>query len=544
MIPSAKEYIENFLMIRTKDGELKHLILNKPQLKYYQAVKEASEQGIPLRFIILKARQMGFSTMTEALIFYFTVFRFNVKSLIVAHDNDSTKNIFFMSKLFYDMLPLNLKPMTKYKNVRELTFENPSQDDRVKAANPGLLSAIKVQTAGKESVGRGDTFNSVHASEYSFWPGDKANILLGILNSVPNNSSSFVVIESTANGYDDFHKLWEDAVNGRSGFIPLFFAWFEDPEYRMDYDGSPLSVEEKDLMARYNLDVNQIQWRRWCIKTNCGNDLNTFRQEYPSCPEEAFILTGNPVFDNEKVLSRLQDVPKGELGSFDYLYDGSSIRAISWQDDSKGYIRIYQKPDKLTPYVISGDTAGEGSDYFAAHVLNNVTGEQVAVLHLAGSDESEFTRQMYCLGKYYNNALIGIEVNFGTYPIKELIRLGYTNQYRREKEDTLKDGLMSKFGWRTTSITRPNLISTLKEVLKTDIDKINDADTLHECLTFVKNDLGRPEAQQGEHDDLVISLGIAYMIRSQQAMNKAEIEPEPDPYDEPYGTDSFLNYGR
>ena len=95
--PKAINYIQKYLFIRTKSGQLKHLLLNESQLKYYNAIIQAQNEGKPLRFIILKARQMGFSTLTEALIFYFTVWHQNVKSLIVAHDSESTQNIFKMA---------------------------------------------------------------------------------------------------------------------------------------------------------------------------------------------------------------------------------------------------------------------------------------------------------------------------------------------------------------------------------------------------------------------------------------------------------------
>jgi len=541
---TVKGYIESFLRIRTKDGNISPLILNEPQQAYYQAVRKAKTEGKPMRFIILKARQMGFSTLTEALIFTFVMWTKNTKALIVAHDMESSNNIFSMSRMFYDYLPNEIKPMVKLSNAKELVFENPSKSEEERKLNQGLRSQIRVATAGSESVGRGNTFNYVHISEYAFWTGRKEDTLVGILQAVPNTPDSLVVIESTAYGFDHFKKLWDDAVNGASGFTPLFFAWWQMETYRMTYDGTPLTKEEEKMKQDFNLDNDQIQWRRWCIRTNCGNDINKFRQEYPSTPQEAFIMSGRPVFDSERILARISEISLREYEKirFDYTYSNEQIRGFEVVDGD--VVKVYKRPIDGHPYVLSMDTAGEGSDFFACHVLDNTSGEQVAVLHYAGSNEIEVTRQVYCLGKWYNDALIGVEVNFGTYPILELQRLGYTNQYRREKVDTLREGTVSKFGWRTTSVTRPNMIAELKDVLDKEIGLINDVGTLNECLMFQKNDDGRPEAIQGEHDDLVMSLAIAYMIRGQQSFVVEQVIEEDDEEETNDGYESFLRFGR
>lgn len=160
---------------------------------------------------------------------------------------------------------------------------------------------------------------------------------------------------------------------------------------------------------------------------------------------------------------------------------------------------------------------GEGSDYFTGHVLDNTTGEQVAVLKQE-YDEITYTRQMYCLGMYYNTALIGIEANYTTYPIQELERLKYPKQFVREKEDTYTKKSVKAYGFKTTTITRPLILAELQTIVKELIELIVDVDTLTEMLVFIKNEKGRPEAQVGYHDDLVMALAIAYYIRTQQDM--------------------------
>lgn len=135
---------------------------------------------------------------------------------------------------------------------------------------------------------------------------------------------------------------------------------------------------------------------------------------------------------------------------------------------------------------------------------------------------------MYCLGLYYNTALIGIEANYTTYPIQELERLKYPKQFVREKEDTYTKKTVKAYGFKTTLITRPLILAELQTIVKEFIDLVVDIDTLKEMLVFIKNEKGRAEAQIGYHDDLIMALAIAYYIRTQQDMivkiNTQELE--------------------
>ena len=229
-------------------------------------------------------------------------------------------------------------------------------------------------------------------------------------------------------------------------------------------------------------------------------------------------VIGKTYFNAEKVSRRIAQLKEPiKVGSFIYDYDGIKISNIKWQNDANGFIKIYEQPKEKYPYVLSGDTSGEGSDYFTGHVLNNTNGKQVAVLRKE-FDADEYTRQMYCLGMYYNNALIGIEANFDTFPIKKLEELGYKKQFIREKEDTYTGKIAKAYGFRTDRITRPLILSELQAIVNDNIELINDKETLEEMLVFVRNEKGRPEAQEGCHDDLVMALAIAFYIRTQQEM--------------------------
>lgn len=200
-------------------------------------------------------------------------------------------------------------------------------------------------------------------------------------------------------------------------------------------------------------------------------------------------------------------------GYFAYDYDGKALTNIRWVDDRDGFVRIYAEPGTGS-YCIGGDTAGDGSDYFTAQVLEVASGAQVAVLRHR-FDADVYARQMYCLGWYYRWALVGIEANFDSYPIRELQRLGYPKQYVRMAQDTYTGRLEKRYGFRTTSVTRPAILSRLTEVIREHCELIRDRDTLEELLAVVKNEHGRIEAPIGGHDDLMMALAIAWEIRHQ-----------------------------
>ena len=228
-------------------------------------------------------------------------------------------------------------------------------------------------------------------------------------------------------------------------------------------------------------------------------------------------ILGKTVFDARVIQKRLETIPKAlKTGYFEYDYDGLKITNIRWINDKSGYIKIYQVPNVpvMTEYCIGGDTAGEGSDYFVGMVLDARTGEQVAVLHHQ-FDADQYTKQMYCLGKYYKDALIGIEANFDSFPIMELQRLGYPKQYTRESQDTYTGKTEKRFGFKTTSLTRPTILSKLIEIVREHCETINDKETLEELLTIIRNEKGRIEAPQGGHDDMMMGLAIAHHIRDQ-----------------------------
>lgn len=240
-------------------------------------------------------------------------------------------------------------------------------------------------------------------------------------------------------------------------------------------------------------------------------------------------VTGKSVFNAKAVTARLLELRKSgrtvKTGYFAYDDDGTKLSGIRWVDDPEGFIRIYKEPEQGVPYVLGGDTAGNGSDCFVGQVLDNRTGEQVCTLRRQ-FDEDVYARQIYCLGSFYNTALVGVETNFSTYPVMELERRRYPKQYVRESVDDYTHKTKHSYGFWTGTKTRPIILAELIRVVREDINTINDEDTLEEMLTFVRNEEYRPEAEEGAHDDCVMALAIAHGIRPQHTYTSTAMAAE------------------
>ena len=303
------------------------------------------------------------------------------------------------------------------------------------------------------------------------------------------------------NPIDINHWLKKRFFDRKDDNVSVFHSTYKDNDY--------IDEEYKDLLESYK-DTDPYYYDVYCLGQ--------------------WGVLGKTVFDARKINDRLQQIPKPiKTGYFTYDYDGLSISNIKWQNDKDGYIKIYQLPDspQITKYCIGGDTAGDGSDYFTGHVLDAKTGIQVAAFRNQ-FDPDLYTKQMYCLGKYYKDALIAIEANFDSFPIRELTRLGYTNQYVRESLDTYTGKTEKKFGFKTTSITRPMILSNLIQIVREHTDLLNDKDTLEELLTITRNEKGRIEAPVGGHDDEMMGLAIAYESRSQVSFEQEPIVNFPE----------------
>lgn len=519
--------IELVFIVVDKNQKTMPFFLNDVQHKFIDTLNKAIDdfkEGkiTDISILILKGRQQGFTTVVTAYQLANSILNRNFQGFTLADKSDNSEAIFQnKAKYPYSQLPDTLKPTEKFNNRKQLLFEK-------------INSSWAVDTATKD-VGRSRTVNFFHGSECAFWKDGISSIQAALGEAFTKNCIK--IYESTANGYNDYQKMWDSGVH-----INCFYVWWETKEYRInfpseeakqsflaDIDSKKDWINErlKWLRDDKKLDIEQLYW--YYKKYEAYIDKRLIKQEYPCSPKEAFLLSGENVFDTEKLLARIENISKPiKTGYFVYDYDGLRIYNIRWVNDRNGYINIYHLPNTpaITKYCIGGDTAGEGSDNFTGHVLDARTGIQVA--HLKHKfDSDQYTKQMYCLGMYYKYALIGIEANFDSFPIMELQRLGYTNQYVREAVDTYTGKTEKRFGFRTTKLTRPTIISKLIEIVREHCDVINDKETLEELLTIIRNEQGRIEAPEGGHDDDMMGLAIAHHIREQVVFDNQAMYVEP-----------------
>lgn len=238
-------------------------------------------------------------------------------------------------------------------------------------------------------------------------------------------------------------------------------------------------------------------------------------------------VLGQTVFSAAEVTERLASLKdEGVRAQFVWEKEDNFGRPLGGSYvEGDGPVTIWKDVDRSRVYVIGADTAGNGSDAFCADVIDVVTKEQCAQIYLRDG-EDEFLSQLWALGMRYNGALIAPETNFSTYIPNMLQKWHYPRLYVRETEDTYTGRLKKSFGFLTTSHNRNKIIAELVRDVRGMMGNIHSRRTLEEMLTFVRNEDYRPEAQEGAHDDCVMSLAIAYHARCQAHVPPLEAERE------------------
>lgn len=531
--------IECVFEIVNKDKKTEPFFLNEVQSDFIECF-EANGTNKP--YLILKGRQQGFTSLITAMQLSYAIVKKNFSGYTIAHRRDTVGAIFNnKARMVLERLPQRLRPTQKFNSKNELFFSKLNSSWRVAVASA--------------NVGRGDTFNFVHFSEAAFFECSLADMQEGMGEAIA--AGGIQIYESTANGFNEFEELWRDG-----DCVKLFYEWWRTAEYRSteyDYlDNCDAWLEgRKSLLFDMGLDREQVTW--YCKKYKSYVDKTSIRQEYPITPEEAFISTGTCVFDKDKIIARITELNNeggtpGQLGYFTFkkrcvpIYgEGGEIIDNEWyiedivfKESREGYIKLHSEPDvklnddgeimSLAPYVIGGDTAECGEDYFAAKVISVMDGSCAATLHRRRMSEEEYAEQLYCLGIYYNTAKIAVEINYSRHPVRVLrSKYRYPDLYIKKRVDGLVELTDRDYGFETNRATRPVIIAELAALFDENQSVECDIETLREMLSFVKKDDGRQEAEIGKHDDLVMASAIAHFARSScDARYKRVGEDKPD----------------
>lgn len=528
-------FCKNNLYIKDKSARIVKFKPNKPQKALIDYVLWCIQQGVPIRVIILKARQMGLSTAVEAIIYWWTSTHKNINSVIIGHEESSAKNLYMMFRRYYDNSNPLFKPTIKYNTRTDLSFER--YDDAGKQI--GLASVIKTATAKNTAAGRSDTIQLLHASEVGEWENGE-DLVSSIMQTVPMLPNTMIFLESTAKGRGNyFHKEWRAAERGENNFKPFFFPWWLIDEYTMEgEDVSDLTEYEEFLIAtmqkgydtwngdHYDVldeDIDgKLRFYRAKSREFASDPIQMY-QEYPTTAHEAFIASGANVFNQlsleslEREADELSEIKRYKIDMGD-SYEDYYVSPVPYDEkveENNGPLAIWKEPNAGAEYVIGADIA-EGiatGDYSVAEVVDTSTMETVARWR-GHIDPDRFGEILAALGAYYNYALIGVEVNnHGLTTIQKLRDIFYTNLYKRESGyDEDFEEPTSHLGWKTDARSKRTAIDTLIMIVREGINKDKDPVFIEEAFAYVRDDRGRTNAEDGEHDDTVMAKAIAFQL--------------------------------
>ncbi len=521
-------YLERNLMIKDKvTGAIVPFELNWAQKIFVGMVLADLEAGRPVRYIILKARQLGISTVIEALCFWWTSTHRNINSIIMAHEREASKNLYEMFRRFYQNAHPYFQPTLKYNTKSDLTFD---ADDEAKMAAvrnrnpvPGLGSKISTLVA-KDDTGRSGTNHFFHGSEVAAFE-DSADVISGVIQTIPLASKTFAFLESTAKGVGGyFFNEWNAAQKGLSAYKPFFLAWWQHEEYELPPSGgkAPWNDYEQELrgiFADQGMDMEtqerKIAWTRR-KQLEFTSDPKKFFQEYPHTPMSAFLASGNYAFPIEILMKMLDVAQKREPQYGEIYYDDERKAHLKIVENSP--MKVWYPAVKGLKYVIGVDTAegitvssstGKEGDFSVITVMEPQSLTVVARWR-GHIDPDELGNVTFDIGTYYNTALVGVEVNnHGLVTVQKLRDRFYRNLYQREtNEENQFQERTSVLGWRTDRKTKPLIIKNLAAALRDGDIKEFDPVCIGEMMTYMQGDRGEYDGKANGHDDCAMSLAI------------------------------------
>jgi len=569
-----EKFAEKYLYIQTKAGELSNFALNKSQKIRESLITEMEEKGVPVRVWEAKARQLGCSTHIQGRMFWRCVTNRDETALVAAHADPAVHSIFTKSKVFYDNLPSELKPLTKYNNRAELDFRAPS-------GPLGLRSRFVVMTAKSTEDARSATARNVHCSEVAFYKRPE-EFFLATLQTVPDEPGTTVYVESTCRGTGDFHhtmylnaKLWWDddpppwmelkkkyPGNPDSEWYALFTPWFLMDEYK-----SKLKCSEKDFIASLDyaetellnkfgewVTLEHLQWRRQSIMTKCGGSIDRFHQEYPSTDEEAFSTSGSPVFDRTALESMEVssvcwcDICKPYAGA--EKPDGNTCPEHKWYEildgtprsDSSytrkmssitpiltettpgaGRMSVWKEPKRGSRYIVSADISKGPISKDWDHVVVWDVGRMEQVAEWRGKIElDQFADICILIALHYNKAVLAPEATgIGAGVIAMIERAGYWNLYRRRTVDSWH-GSTGMLGWDTNQKTKPVMVGLAQRAIKESYSIVRSRSIYNELRSYMMTlqfdaegrelEAAKFTAPSGKHDDACVAFMIANAV--------------------------------
>lgn len=496
VIHDADQYIPRFLKLRTKIGSVIPFKPNRAQVELERQKNVARAAGRPERWLILKSRQVGFSTHEVARNFHLVSTRFNMRAVTLAHTKEVAENLFQTATFFYDQIDGRFRPKRLApRNKKNLYY-------------PAINSYFGIGTSKDASFGRGSTLNRVHWSEVAYTErsyNDQQKLLTSLRHAAKKGE---IVLESTANGFGNlFEFMVSEALAGRDEWTLIFVPWWFDDDCRVRVTEeqareimATLSDVEKMLVEKHHLEADQIAFRR--SENSTAQKRADFPQEFPEDERTCFLTSGVSYFDMLVV---------------DHLI--RTTLAIPGREIPDGIETIWEPPQPGVQYVGGVDTSEgiKGCDPNGIGIMRRDTGAQVCDVHgLFDPDDLGDLTVKYA--KMYNGALMGVERNNHGHAVLRRIRskTGGASQFDGGwlyYHSPSGEPSNAKMGWPTDNVTRPVMISDLRSAVNDRAIQIRDLGMLSECRTFRKQTSGKWEADSGKHDDRIIKWSIALQMR-------------------------------
>ena len=501
---NVRPFIENFIKIQTKTGPMAPLHFNQMQNTYWKAKSPAD--------VVLKAGQMGSTTINQADILANAMLRPGFEGLIIAPTDTAGKLLFSITDVMYQSLPDGVAPPLLKDTEHTFVFDHG-------ATTPGSRSTITVGSAESKFFGRGRPTHIALFTEAAFYDEAALRIRAGIVSRMPIGARW--VDESTANGQaGEFYNKFTKAVENPQGIIKAhFFPWFMAKEYAIfrgsgdpgDIEITNLDEKEVWLKEAHGVTDDQLRWRRYKIE-ELGEDF--FKQENPQTAEEAFLAIGGAVFDDSNAI----DLHALHVSDPTPLDDVTDV----WKNRLPG--RSYM----IGVDIASGETRDQDerpSDFQVAVVFDAVTLEQVARIRGRTIGHRDFARRIAVLHRAYNNALVVPERNLGQWGFTEMIREEHCyNIYLHYRDDRPRP----TEGFTVSSSSKFPLITNFKELVSDPGGMtIHSAQLIRELRNYrwkPKQGLKAMGAAEGTNDDELMA--TAMIMDPRVRMQAYQYKPE------------------
>ena len=535
--PSAfEEWAAANVKIKPKGGGAAiPFLLNAPQRRLVSVLEEMRLAGLPIRLILLKARQWGGSTCIQLYMAWLQLCHSTgLNSLIIAHQisgSEQIKDMFDRMVENYEAEKLTLKKVGR----SGATYRIVERDCK-----------ISIGTAERPDSSRGGDYNLVHLSEVGLWKKTAGkspeDIVRSATSGVLLKPMTMIALESTANGAGTyFHREYLAAKVGESQFRALFIPWFEIEAYRLEIPdpgefAATLLARRRDPLSSGRAQSGEYLWSLWergatleaihwyIFERRKYSDHGGMASEYPSDDIEAFVHSGERVFSPEAVERLRRGI---EEPCFVGEIDGTP------KPDSLGCLEIWRHPSQgefVNRYLVVVDVGGRSSkaDWSVIAVFDRLGDDgdrpEVVAQWRGHIDHDLLARKAESLARYYGNALLVIESNTletadrerevdglqAPFLLRELEN-SYPNLYMRT---TLSGS--PRPGFHTNTSTKPMVVGCLVKAVREGLYVERDRRAIDELIQYERKPNGSFGAYTGCHDDILMTRAIAMHIHEHE----------------------------